>query len=58
MIKYFRTGVTNWNDDASWSTTSGGANDTTKPTAGDDVFLDASSGDKVIIPERRGNYYG
>lgn len=34
----------NFNDDTSWSTTSGGANDTTKPTAGDDAFLDANSG--------------
>lgn len=38
----------NWNTDATWSTTSGGTADTVKPTASDDVFLDASSGNVTI----------
>lgn len=38
----------NWNTDATWSTTSGGIPDTTKPTAADDVFLDANSGAVAI----------
>lgn len=46
--KYFRAGVTNWDADASWSTTSGGAADTTKPTAADDTFLDANSANCTI----------
>lgn len=46
--KYFRAGVTNWDADASWSTTSGGVADTTKPTAADDVFLNASSANCTI----------
>lgn len=46
MTKYF-IGA-NWDDDANWSSTSGGANDTTKPTAADDVRLDANSGNCTI----------
>jgi len=37
------TGV-NFAADTSWSTTSGGSNDTTMPTTADDAFLDANSG--------------
>lgn len=43
-VKYFRNVTGNYTDDTSWSTTSGGANDTTKPTASDDVKLDGNSG--------------
>ncbi len=46
--KFAITAGGNWNDDTTWSTTSGGANDTTKPTAADDVFLDANSGNVTI----------
>lgn len=46
--KFARTVGGNWNTDATWSTTSGGAADTVKPTAADDVFLDASSGAVTI----------
>ncbi len=42
--RYARAGGGNWSTDATWSTTSGGAADTVAPTAADDVFLDASSG--------------
>ena len=42
--KYARAVGGNWSTDATWSTTSGGAADTVAPTAADDVFLDASSG--------------
>jgi hypothetical protein len=48
MTKYARAGGGNWNADATWSTTSGGGADTTVPTAGDDVVLDASSGNVTI----------
>jgi len=46
--KYARAGGGNWSADATWSTTSGGAADTTAPTAADDVFLNASSGNVTI----------
>ena len=46
--KYARAAGGNWSADATWSTTSGGAADTTKPTAADDVFLDANSGAVTI----------
>lgn len=46
--KYARAAGGNWNTDATWSTTSGGSADTTKPTASDDVFLDGSSGNVTI----------
>lgn len=46
--KYARAGGGNWSADATWSTTSGGAADTTAPTAADDVFLNASSGAVTI----------
>lgn len=46
--KFKRAGSGNSNADASWSTTSGGGADTTVPTAADDVFLDASSGDLTL----------
>lgn len=46
--KYARAVGGGWNTDATWSTTSGGAADTTKPTAADDVFLDASSGNVTV----------
>ncbi len=42
--KYARAAGGNWTADATWSTTSGGAADTTKPTAADDAYLDAASG--------------
>jgi len=46
--KFARAGGGNWNTDATWSTTTGGAADTTKPDATDDVFLDANSGNVTI----------
>jgi len=46
--KFKRAGAGNWSADASWSTTSGGAADTVKPTAADDVFIDANSGNPTI----------
>jgi len=46
--KYARATGGNWNTDSTWSTTSGGAADTTAPTAADDCFLDASSGNVTI----------
>lgn len=42
--KYFRNVTGNYSADTSWSTTTGGANDTTKPTSADDVHFDANSG--------------
>lgn len=46
--KYFIGSGANWDDDANWSTTSGGSNDTTKPTAADEARLDSNSGDCTI----------
>lgn len=46
--KYLRTVGGNYSADASWSTISGGTADTTKPTASDDVILDALSGNLTI----------
>lgn len=46
--KYARAGGGNWTTDATWSTTSGGAADTTAPTAADDAVLDAASGNVTI----------
>lgn len=46
--KYGRTAGGNWSADATWSTTSGGAADTVAPTAADDVFLDANSGNVTL----------
>ena len=46
--KYARAVGGNWNTDATWSTTSGGGADTTKPTASDDVFIQATSGNVTI----------
>lgn len=46
--KYAISAGGNWDDDTTWSTTSGGSNDTTKPTASDNVFLDTNSGNVVI----------
>ena len=46
--KYARATGGNWNTDATWSTTDGGAADTVKPTAADDVFLTATSGAVTI----------
>lgn len=48
MIKYARAVGGAWTADATWSTTSGGAADTTKPTAADDAVLDAASGAVTI----------
>jgi len=47
-VKYLRTVGGNYSADASWSTTSGGSADTVKPTASDDVILDALSGNLTI----------
>lgn len=47
-VKYARAVGGNWSADATWSTTSGGAADTTAPTAADDVRLDAASGNVTI----------
>ena len=47
-VKYARTVGGNWSTDASWSTTSGGAADTTKPVAGDTANLDANSGQITV----------
>lgn len=48
--KYFINGGVNNNytDNTNWSTTSGGANDTTAPTSSDDVRLDGSSPNCVL----------
>lgn len=46
--KYARAVGGNWTTDATWSTTSGGAADTTKPTAADDAVIDAASGNVTI----------
>lgn len=39
---------TNWNDTASWSTSSGGASGASFPVAGDNVFLDANSNNLTV----------
>ena len=46
--KFARTVGGNWSTAATWSTTSGGAADTSIPTAADDVVLNASSGNVTI----------
>jgi hypothetical protein len=48
--KYFINGGVNNNytDNTNWSTTSGGANDTTAPTSSDDVRLDGASPNCVL----------
>lgn len=46
--KYFIGSGDNWTDDTQWSTSSGGANDTTQPTAADDAILDANSGNCTL----------
>lgn len=46
--RYLRTVGGNYSADASWSTTSGGAADTVKPTASDAVILDALSGNLTV----------
>ncbi len=48
MKKYFIGSGANFADDANWSSSSGGANNTTKPTATDDAVLDAASGNCTI----------
>ncbi len=48
MTKYARGVGGLWSVDATWSTTSGGSADTTKPTAADDARLDAASGAVTI----------
>jgi len=45
---FARTPGGNWSADATWSTTSGGAADTTKPVATDTVYLDANSGQVTV----------
>jgi hypothetical protein len=45
---YARAGGGNWSTDATWSTSSGGGADTTKPIAGDTVYLDANSGQVTV----------
>lgn len=46
--KYARNVTGNWSTDSTWSTTTGGAADTTAPTASDDAILDANSGNITI----------
>jgi hypothetical protein len=46
--KYARAAGGNWSANATWSTTSGGGADTTKPVAGDTAILDANSGQVTI----------
>lgn len=46
--KYARAGGGNWSADATWSTTSGGAADTTKCVAADACYLDANSGNVTV----------
>lgn len=46
--KYARAGGGNWSTDATWSTTSGGAADTTKCVSTDACILDASSGNVTV----------
>jgi len=48
ITKYARSTGGNWSDDATWSTTSGGAADTTAPTSADDVVFDSLSGGVTI----------
>lgn len=48
MTKYAIPAGGNWGDDTTWSTTSGGTNDTVKPTAADDVILDGNAGNVVL----------
>lgn len=48
MTKYFRNVNGQWSNNANWSTTSGGANDTVAPTAADDARLDSSSGNVTV----------
>ncbi len=45
---YARTVGGNWSADATWSTSSGGAADTTKPVATDTAILDANSGQVTV----------
>ena len=45
---YARTAGGNWSTDATWSTTTGGAADTTKPVATDTAILDANSGSVTV----------
>lgn len=45
---YARAGGGDWNADATWSTSSGGAADTTYPVATDTVYLDSASGNVTI----------
>lgn len=42
-------GSGNWSDPAHWSLTSGGAGGTCVPTAGDNVFFDANSGNSISV---------
>lgn len=46
--KYARSGGGNWSADATWSTTSGGSADTTKPVNGDTARFDANSGNVTV----------
>lgn len=46
--KYARAAGGVWGTDATWSTTSNGAADTTKPVAGDTVYLDDHSGNVTV----------
>jgi hypothetical protein len=48
--KYWITNSGTWDntDDTHWSTTTGGSNNTTHPTSGDDVVIDANSGTGTI----------
>jgi len=42
-------GSGNWNDPARWSLTSGGPGGSCIPTAGDNVFFDANSGNSITV---------
>jgi hypothetical protein len=47
-IKFVRAAGGNWSADATWSTTSGGAADTTAPTAADEAIANAASGNIAV----------
>ena len=48
--KYWIGGTGTWDNtnNTNWSTSSGGSNDTTHPTSGDAVILDAASGGGTV----------
>lgn len=54
---YWVGGSGNWNDPARWSLTSGGAGGSCVPTAGDNVFFDANSGNSITVTINVDNAY-